>query len=257
MHRSGARSRVCSSAALVAWVVLSSACASDDQFERVAFSAFWAGAARESAGPITTLTPQGWSVVLDAAYLSFGPVYARNARPDASTSEENGRVVAQVLSIHTVDALSPDRVPASVQGLGITEPALSGEVRLAGATSGPIADAQGSRYAVAYVRGVASKDGAVVPFEGFLDFGPPPDAQAYQWFTNHRVLKIPLGFVASEGGELEVRVDPTHWLDRVDFSLNLSDDGTQRFRTPALQVALRSGIAAPIGVYTWTWEEGE
>jgi len=188
-------------------------------------------------------TPSGWEVSLAAAELSVAAVYFRNARNDGGTADEQGRVVAQVLGPFSIDALDPEPQRLDLQVSAVTERALSAELWLTEAQDGPVADALGPFLALAHVAGTARRDGQEVAFEGGLQFPEGSEQSGYQTWSNRRIRRLACDFLPSADGELQIRVDPSHFLDAVQFDSLSERDGARGFVTPAEQLQLRNGIA--------------
>jgi hypothetical protein len=171
-------------------------------------------------------------------------VYFRNATNDGGTADAQGRVVAQVLGPFTLDALDPEPQSLAVDASAVTERALSAELVLIEAEEGPVADALGPFAALAHVAGVARREGSEVAFDGGLQFPEgSADRDGYQTWSNRRVRRLRCDFVPRAGGELQIRVDPAHFLDAVAFDSLSEGDGARSFVTDAEQLQLRNGLA--------------
>lgn len=228
-----------------AWLLLMAAtsllaCAQDaGEVRRVRFTVSARGAAVSDLR-----TPSGWDVSLAAAELSVAAVYFRNATNDGGTADAQGRVVAQVLGPFTIDALDPQPQLLEVDASGVTARALSAELVLTEAQEGPVADALGPFSALAHVAGVARRAEVEVAFDGGLQFPEGSgDREGYQTWSNRRVRRLRCDFAPRAGGELQIRVDPAHFLDAVAFDSLSEGDGAHSFVTDAEQLQLRNGIA--------------
>lgn len=225
-------------------------CGDEGSLERVRFTARSASGA-PAARPLVVRTPLGWEVTLRTAAVSVGALYCRTTPPSAGTSSsEEGRVVAQVLSGFTVDALNADAVEVPGGGNAVTETSRSCELRLLDATSGPVSEG-GSRTALARVAGTARRGAEVIEFDGVLDAPVDRSRPAYQSVADRRIYGIAVEFTPGEGGALTLRVDPTHWLDEVRFeALPLRSEGssTHTFDDALARAQLRAGVAVPSSV---------
>lgn len=218
-------------------------CFDEGSVERVTFEAAGRGANRDTASPLVVTTRNGWSVTLEQARLSVGPLYFGNALATGYQSEV-GRPVAEVLSITTIDALSPTPTIFAEPGRGVSEMARAAEVRLAEAADGPIAERAGPNEAVAFVSGVARREAEEIPFAGNYAIPLGRDSDAYTWSQQHRITNIPVSFVPRDGGALTLIVDPRGWVDSVRFErLPVGDDGVRDFDDDAVQAQLRAGVA--------------
>jgi len=189
-------------------------------------------------------TPSGWRVTLAAAELSVAAVYFRNAKNDGGTADAQGRVVAQVLGPFTLDALDPESQPLQVEASAVSERALSAEIWLTEAQAGPVADALGPFTALAHVAGVARRGDSSVAFDGGLQFPESSgDPAGYQTWSNRRIRRLACDFVPNAGGELQIRVDPSHFVDAVTFDTLSEGDDAHSFISAAEQLQLRNGVA--------------
>lgn len=230
-----------------------SSCGDEGTLERVRFDAE-ARSVLATSAPASLRTPSGWDVTLRAAYLSVGAVYCRTAPPSSGTSSiEEGRVVAQVLSGFTVDALRAEGQPIEGGGNAVTERARGCELRLRDATEGPIyeAAAGSSATALARVSGTARRGTDVIEFDGVLDAPIDRSRPAVQSVADRRIYGIAVDFVPSADGVFTVRVDPTHWLDDVQFDalpMNANGSGTRGFDSVHAREQLRANIATAASV---------
>jgi hypothetical protein len=230
-------------------LLLTAACDGDaGRVRRVEFAVSVVGAT-----PNTLQTPSGWEVSLAAAELSVAAVYFRNARNAGGTADEQGRVVAQVLGPFTIDALDPEPQTVAVMASAVTERALSAEVWLTEAEQGPVADALGPFAALVHVAGVARRAETEVAFDGGLQFPEGREQSGYQTWSNRRIRRLACDLLPSAGGELQIRVDPGHFLDAVQFDSLSQADGAHTFITDAEQLQLRNGIALT-GAYGFGFE---
>ncbi len=197
------------------------------------------------------ITPQGWTVELTRALVHAGPVYFRNSSPVGGGGELEGRVVAQVLETFTIDALDPS-LHVRTAGDAVTEPALSAEIRLSEASSGPIAAARGNARALAWVEGIATRAELTIAFAGALELPRPAESQQYAWFLLRRADRIPTDFVPEESGSLELTVDPTSWLSAVAFDA-LPGGDVRDFSSDTARAQVRNGLTSRMNVYQFNW----
>lgn len=238
------------------WVLLAllaGACSDDrGHLERIQFEVEVAGLARDASEPLVVRTPLGWEVAVETARLSFAAIYFRNTASVTGTAEDSGRVSAQVLGPFDVDALNPEPQTPPVQASALTEPALSAELWLTEAETGPIADSLGAFTSLAHFAGVARRGELEVPFDGALTFPLTRDGSAYQAWLNRRIRRVPSDFLPHAGGRLRLEVDPSHFFDAVSFE-TLSGDELRDFSEDGAAIQLRSGLAAVSG-YRFSWE---
>lgn len=227
---------------LLLFALSSLASCADAGLRRVSGTLRAGGLARASRAPLRIQTPAGWDVELTSAELGLGAVYLYNAAPGVGTSDDEGRVVAQCLARGTVDALDPALREFSAPLDAVTEPALSARVVLLEPTEGAIADAAGAGVAVAHLAGTASRAGVTVRFAG--GFALPLDGSlpAWQWAELHQLRRLPLQRTLAQGDAVELRVDPSHWLDAVDFSSLPGAASVASFDSSDARAQLRAGI---------------
>ena len=229
-------------------LLLVAACGEDAGLvRRVQFQVSVAG-----SEPLRVHTPSGWEVSLAAAELSVAALYFRNAQNVGGTADEQGRVVAQVLGPFSIDALDPAPLRVAVTASALTERALSAELWLTEADDGPIADALGPFSALAHVAGTARRADRELSFDGGLQFPEGGELSGYQTWSNRRIRRLACNFVPSAGGELQIRIDPSHFVDSVQFDSLSEGDGARTFATDAEQLQLRNGIALT-GAYAFSF----
>ena len=121
-----------------------SGCGDSTGGARVSFSAFAAGPASATGGPLTFTNHQGYAVTLTRAKLHIGAMYLNQTVPTSGAQETScvlpGTYVAQVLSSVDVDALSPLLQPFADQGHGVATQAQVGELWLTGGDISAIDD---------------------------------------------------------------------------------------------------------------------
>jgi hypothetical protein len=214
-----------------------------------------AGLDRDDTQALTTHTPLGWDVEIAAAELEIAAIYFRDTEPATGTTEDQGRVSAQVIGPLGVDALNAELQPAAVSGSALSERALSAEIWLTEAGDGQIADALGPFSALAHVAGTASNGDVSIPFDGGLEFVLANDDTSYQTWLNRIIRRIDTDFIPREGGVLTLRVDPSRWFDGVTFDTLQPQDGTRTLTSDADNIQLRNGLSSSSGVYAFTWTD--
>jgi hypothetical protein len=249
---------------ILAGVTLSIAC--DPAAGREATIGFRIASERRDGGPpgdFTTST--GWTVHLEAARLSAGPIYLyENAPPAASLHRwwrldrwlvpaarahagdqhfAGGAVLAEYVGQVSFDALSPTPVDLGTTPATVAR-ALSFSLRLdpaGGADETPLRGHQ------AYVRGTAMRGDVRVDFAGTLDL----PAQGSQ----RRVEGLPLEADLDDGGVMTLVVHPDAWFDAADFAtLPAAADGGVRTITAdgAVRAAWMAGVRG-YRSYTGRW----
>ncbi|MCS6912760.1 MAG: hypothetical protein RMK29_17320 [Myxococcales bacterium] len=246
---------------------------------RLSFLLRAGGLDRPAAGPLSWVTRAGWDVRLEEARVAVGPFYfnvapplqglARSAGPaqvlarlllpaaHADAGQEHtagGRIVAQVTHRIVLDVLSPTLVTVG-RGDGISELVRTAELWLLPDDRAGISGVL-PRRSVAYVLGEASRAGEVVAFAAYvvLQESAVPGQPLERLRT---VRRIPAELPLSDGGTVELRVDPRPWLDQADFSDLLGypvEDG-RRVARPEDSVgrALSHGVRLAQGVYEFRW----
>jgi hypothetical protein len=164
-----------------------------------------------------------------------------------------------------VDALSEERQAFPVKGSGTTEPSRAAEVWL---SSGNIHAAHDATVVLEVV-GEATKDGVRWPFEAKLTIGenratPPsnPALPGSNPICKQRIVTpIPVQLKLQNQGLLMVKVQPSAWFDKVEFS-ELSQVSEEpllyRFKDEAAgqpDNALYAGMRANVGPYSFLFEE--
>jgi hypothetical protein len=199
------------------------------------------------AGPTTFTTATGWSVTLTTARLAVGPFYF-NLYPPATNTFRSGLVIVEATEQVIVDALDPalQDVPGGADGE--TGHAVSVEIGLLPPDTTQTRAASAALGAnVGLVAGSASKGGVTVQFSGPISIDTNLVTPTTPLVALQRVkgASVDLGFTAAAQA-LELRVDPTHWFDLVDFSQ--VSGGTWDVNS-ALLNALVQGVKRETGVY--------
>ena len=213
------------------------------------------------------VSPLGYEVRLEAAYLWVGAVYLNQSAPGNYTQETScvlpGIYSAEVRGGLRVDALSAKRQAFPVRGKGTTDTSRAGELWL---SSGDI-DAPNDSTVLLEVRGEAAKEGKRWPFEAQLTIGqnraqPPsnPALPGANPLCRQRIITpIPVELSLKSQGLLLLKVKPSAWFEKVDFS-KLSEEGAPPFRFQDMAAgqpdnALYSGMRANVGPYHFSFEE--
>jgi len=229
------------------------------------------GLQRPDAGPLFFTTSLNWAVELDAANIYLGPFYF-NIDPPEQGVYRSGVVIAQSLLQVSVDALNPNLVPVSGGVNGETGqsigPAVAVELGLLppdDTITDP--DAGGPlRQGSAYLTGVASRGGVLVPFAGWIvidaNLATIEDPLSWQQRVNGALCN--LNFTTTDS-LLTLQVDPTTWFDGADFGTLLpsanADGGSNEggadggpygwTDVSAFETAVLNGIQQTTGVYTF------
>jgi hypothetical protein len=205
------------------------------------------------AGPLTFTTPTGWTVTLQTAKIALGPFYFNTQAPNTQ-SFRNGTVIIEVTQQVVVDVLDPvlHDVPGGADGE--TGAAVSVEIDLfpQGKPEPPACGAVSDDVGI--VAGVATKGTVQVNFSGSISFDPCGATPANPPIARQRVrgADVNLQFTA-EPQALELRVDPTHWFDQVDFSQ--LTNGTWDVHSPFLNQLIQ-GVRQETDVYLFSLVPG-
>jgi hypothetical protein len=269
-----------------------SGCAGGTGSQRFTFEARAGGGGAATADVHTFTNEKGWVISLSRANVTLGPVYLNVIPPltDATASLwsllirpawaqaggthlDAGRMVGEVLSQITFDALSPELVPFPSRGTITQEEVRTAEVWFYPAP-GVSPDATKIDTVALDVAGVATRDGEEVRFRGQLILN---DDWISEQTTGERgnqsiisirkVRGVPAMFFPTAGGQLELRFDITRLFRGADFSSlqsNRADkDGTkvlqqkQSASTNRDQVTtnLYQGLHETSGTYSVRWAE--
>ena len=212
-------------------------------------------------GTSTFTTPQGWTVSLHTARIALGPWYFNVNKQPSTTTAQSGVVIIQATEQRVVDPLDTALVPLAGGADGESGEAFTVDIGLlppddqqSDADRGLLGDSQ------AYVEGTAVKGATTVPFAGFvtIDSSLATPRVPLQLLQRVSGASIDLTFTSSEQ-QLVMRVDPTHWFDRVQFEQLLSgspsDAGVYTWtNTSSLHSSLLTGIKGLEGVYLFSLE---
>lgn len=223
-------------------LLMCSACTSGTGSRRFAFEARIHGTAPATSGTYQFVNEKGWNIALHRATVTLGPVYLNVIPPLRDTSASiwdfvvrpawaegqshlgTGRVVGEVLSQVTFDALSTDVVKFPTAGTVTQEEVRTAEIWFLPEPGTP-ADAAKLATVALDIAGSAERAGTIVNFRGELKLD---DA----WLSNQspgtrgnlslvdirKVRGVPASFFPSEGGALELGFDVKRLLRGADFA---------------------------------------
>jgi hypothetical protein len=268
-----------------------SGCATDTGSKRFSFEARIGGGSDTTGAPLTFENEKAWAITLSRATVTLGPVYLNVVAPltDSKTSLldfvirpawahgeghlDSGRIVGEVLSQVTFDALSPDLIPFPSLGTLTQEECRTAEIWFY-PEPGVSPDTAKIDTVALDVAGSASRAGDTVAFRGslILDDTWVTDQEAgtrgaRDLTSIRKVRGIPASFFPSEGGHLEIRFDVARLFRGADFSnltLNPSDaDGTKvlvqsksgSVTTDQVMQNLYQGMRETSGTYAVRWAE--
>jgi hypothetical protein len=222
----------------------------------VSFSACAAGPG-DAARPLRFTTGLGYTVALDRASLHVAAIYLNQAVPTSGAQESScvlpGVYVGQVFGPVDVDLLDPAPVVFPRRGDGTQTRAATAEVWLAG---GAI-DAPDDATVIFAASGTAARGGAAWPFDASITIGrnrqlpvQNPAMPGAQPICHQRIVTpIPADLVPTDGGRLELRIDPREMFHGVEFADATPVDGG-RYQIPdeagGIGGALFSGVRAAI-----------
>ena len=269
-----------------ALVVLLCGCAGGTGSERFEFEARVQGTApAKGADDYVFVNEAGWQVTLERAKVTLGPVYLNVIPPlrDSTSSiwdwvirpawahgEEHlnaGRVVGEVLSLVTFDALSRELVTFPTRGTMTQEQVRTADIWFS-PEPGTSADAQKIDTIALDVAGTAARERRVVRFRGALKL----DAS---WIADQtlgtrgnqsiaairKVRGIPASFFPENGGALEITFDVKRLLRGADFAnleANKSDSDGTKVLVPGkagdqVMTNLFQGLREADGTYRVRW----
>ena len=241
--------------ALAILVAPCGSCTGGTGSQRFSFAARVRGTAPSTAGEYRFVNEKGWHITLTRATVTLGPVYLNVIPPlrDAEASVWDlvirpawahgemhlgaGRIVGEVLSQVTFDALSNESTPFPTNGTVTQEQVRTAEVWFFPEPGTP-ADATKLATIALDIAGSAQRDGELVKFRGLLKLDDSwtsdqnAGSRGNQSITDIRKVRgIGADLFPSEGGVLELGFDVRRLLRGADFaslSGNKSDaDGTK------------------------------
>ncbi len=222
-----------------------------------------AGGPADVNGPLEFDTGAGYHVSLQGAALHLGAVYLNMSAPSSGGPEEPcvlpGIYVGEAFGGIDLDLLSPALIPFPLPGAGTANPAVEAEVWL---TGGDI-NATDDPTPIFVAAGTASQGGISLPFAATVTIGAnrqiaatnPAMPGANPICRQRIVSPIPVSLTLSEGGTLDVRVDPRGMFNAIDFASVSPVNGTYVIpdETGGVGGALLKGVAANSGVYRFTF----
>jgi len=181
----------------------------------------------QAQGPVTFKTPAGWSVTLTKAQLAVGPFYF-NAFPPDTQSFRSGVVLLEATEQVIVDALDPTLKDVPGGADGQTGHAVSVELGLLPPdTTQPYKQRAALEGHVGLVAGTATKGETTLAFSGPITIDTNLVTPTTPLVSLQRVRGAAVDLdIAARSQVLELRVDPTHWFDLVDFSDLLTGEPT-------------------------------
>ncbi len=220
-------------------------------------------------------TGLGYHVELASAVLHLGAVYLNMSVPSSGGPEEPcilpgiyvgeafGACQANGVCGVDLNLLTSDSVPFGVPGEGTANTAVEAEVWL---TGGDVNDASDTT-AIFQASGTASRGGVDWPFITTVTIAgnrqiPPPNVAepGLHPICRERIVSpiaLPGGLALTDGGTLDVRVDPRGMFNQVEFA-SLSTGGIlPQYTIPddqsILGTAMYKGVVATSGVYTFAF----
>jgi hypothetical protein len=233
----------------------------------VTFTALASGPADAVAGaPMSFDTGSGFHVVLTRAQLHIGSIYLNQSVPSSGGAQVPcvlpGIYVAEAFGPLEVDLLSPQLHPFPTAGDGTQTPAKTAEVWLTGGDINASADPT----VILSVGGTATRGSGVYPFTGSVTIGPNraltggnPGLPGANPICHQRIVTpILVDLLPTNGGTLELRVDPRGMFNALDFSaLTRVSENPLRFEIPDSSGgpggALFRGLLSNAGVYRFSW----
>jgi len=218
-----------------------------------------AGGPSDAAGALEFDSGNGYHLQLTQAALHLGAVYLNMSPPLSGGNEQPcilpGIYVGQAYAGLDLDLLSPDLIGFSAAGEGTANPALVGEVWL---TGGDI-NAADDPTPILQTAGTASKDGMQWPFTATVTIGanraiPPtnPAMPGTNPICRERIVSpIRIDLTLSDGGVLDLRIDPRGMFNGVDFASLPATTGSYVIpdEQGGVGAQLFKGLVASSGVY--------
>ncbi len=273
---------------------VSGGCFGSTGTKRLSFAASAGGVPRTGTGPMTFTNERGFEISLSRADVTVGPIYLNVIAPRSSgetavrrrfgnllgglegtahaAGEDHlgsGRVVGQVLSQVTFDALSEARVPFPTEGVVTNEPVRTVDLWFFPPPGEDPQTVRISRAALS-VEGRATRGGKTTAFRGalVLDDAWLPDApagsrQARTIAEIREVRGIATAFVPDEGGSLEIRLDVAALFRGADFDAleanPVDKDGAKKLvqskttGTDQVLTNLFQGLKSNVGTWQVRW----
>ena len=240
----------------------------------VTFTARAGGPAGITAdAPLEFDSGSGFHVTLTQARFHFGAVYLNMSEPSSGGPAEPcylpGIYVGQAFGACDaagvcgvdLDLLSPELTTFTTGGQGTVNRAVEADVWL---TGGDINAAEDSTP-ILQVAGTATRAGDSWPFEATITIGsnraiaaPNAGMPGANPICRERIASlIPIDFTLSDGGTLELRVDPRGMFNSVDFSTLAATGSATTLSIPDTSAGagegLYKGVVSNSGVYQFTW----
>jgi hypothetical protein len=236
-------------------LVTAGGCTGGTGSQRFSFAAQVRGTAPAGADQYRFVNEKGWRITLTRTTVTLGPLYLNVAPPLRSESASvwdflvrpayaqgemhlgSGRIVGEVLSQVTFDALSDDLVAFPSRGVVTQEEVRSAEVWFYPEPGTPV-DAKELDTVALDIAGSAERDGEVVKFRGVLKLDDSwvsdqnVGSRGNLSLTEIRQVRgISADFFPSEGGVLQLGFDVKRLLRGADFATLASNqtdaDGTK------------------------------
>jgi hypothetical protein len=249
---------------LLVLTLLATGCGGTTGSALVTFSATASGPADATGGPLAFTSGFGADVVLTRARLHLGAVYLNQSVPTSGAAAgpcvSPGIYVGEVFGPLDVDLLSPTAQPFPVTGEGTNTAAKTAEVWLTGGDVN--ADTDGT--VILDVAGTTQQGGQPYPFTGSLTISAnrkanvtTPALPGASPICHQRIVTpILVDLTPTNGGTLNLRVDPRPMFNGVDFS-TLGAPGASSYLIPddgsGAGGALYRGLHSNSGVYAFSW----
>jgi len=258
---------------LLCTAILLSGCGGSTASALISFTASAGGPADAVAGsPLKFQTALGWQVSLTRARIHVGAVYLTTIEPTSGIGQQSctvpsGQAAAYVAEAFaptsvTVDMLSPrlEFFPSSGEGI-----ALQSKTAQVWLTGGDV-NASIDPTVILDVAGTASQGAATLPFTGTVTISQNratpivnPAEPGSNPICRERIVQ-PLQFSAlpTQGGALQLRIDPRPMFQAVDFSsLPLALGSSSQFVIPDTSSgagqSLFKGMLSIGEVYQFSW----
>jgi len=228
-----------------------------------------------AGAPLEFDSGAGFHVSLTMAQFHFGAAYLNMSVPSSGGPQEPcvlpGIYVGQAFGACDgggrcgvdVDLLSPLLTTFTTSGEGTVNHAVEADVWL---TGGDI-NAADDRTPILQVAGTAMRGSDAWPFTSTITIGqnraiPPPNAAmpGANPICRQRIASlIPVDVMLTDGGTLDLRIDPRGMFDSLDFSSIGAAGSAMPLDIPDTSSgagqALYKGLLANAGVYRFTWTD--